>query len=157
MTAVKKYETARDIMNPKVITLGEHLSVSEAAAFLVDHEISGAPVADDQGNLVGVVSLTDIAQVTSEGPTEQPDFYMRGWEYKLDRDELNRIQVHDEGLTVSDIMTPTVFTIPDDTPIDEIAKTMIAGRVHRLFVTEDDEVVGIVAALDLLKVLAEGR
>ncbi len=156
MTTVKKYETARDIMNPQVITLQEQLSVSEAATFLVDHEISGAPVIDGQGNLVGVVSLTDIAQVTSEGPTEQPDFYMRGWEYKLDRDELNQIHVRDEGLSVSDIMTPTVFTIPDDTPVAEIAKTMIAGRVHRLFVTEGDEVVGIIATLDLLKVLAEG-
>ncbi len=151
-----KFQTAKEIMNPQVITLRDNLSVHEAAAFLVDHEISGAPVADEKGNLVGVVSLTDIAQVASEtGEIPQPDFYLRGWEYHLDRDELNQIHVRDEGLSVSDIMTPTVFTIPDDTPIPEIARTMIAGRVHRLFVTEGDEVVGIIATLDLLKVVAE--
>ncbi len=151
-----KLKTARDVMNPKVITLSEDLAVHQAAAFLVDHEISGAPVTDDEGNLVGVVSLTDIAQVTSETAASlQPDFYLRGWEYHLDRDELNQIRIRDEGLKVSDIMTPTVFTIPEDTPISEIARTMVAGRIHRLFVTQDDEVVGIIATLDLLKVLAE--
>lgn len=148
--------TAKDVMNTKVITLRDDLTVQEASAFLVDREISGAPVCDAQGDLVGVVSLTDIAQVTSEtDASTRPDFYLRGWEYHLDRDEMNQIHVHDEGLSVQDIMTPTVFTIPQDTSVAEIARTMVAGRIHRLFVTEGDDVVGIITTLDLLKVLAE--
>ena len=50
-------------------------------------------------------------------------------------------------------MTPTTYTVPHDTPVSRLAKTMIAGRVHRLLVVRDQRVVGIVTSLDLLKLL----
>jgi CBS domain-containing protein len=52
-------------------------------------------------------------------------------------------------------MTPTVYTIPDDTPVSRIAQTMVAGRIHRLFVTRARRLVGIVTSLDLVKLLDE--
>lgn len=59
----------------------------------------------------------------------------------------------EHGRRVRDVMTPTVYTIPDDTPVERIARTMIAGRIHRLFVTRGGSVVGVVTTLDLLKLL----
>lgn len=117
--------TAGEIMTTTLLTVPQVMTVRELSTFLADHEITGAPVTDENGNLVGVVSVTDIAQ-----------------------NEANQ-----ESL-VRDIMTPTVYTVPADTPVRKIARAMIAGRVHRLVVTQGDDVVGIVTSLDLLKLLS---
>ena len=58
-------------------------------------------------------------------------------------------------LTVRVILTPAVYTVPEDTPTSRIAQTMISGRIHRLLVTRNEEVVGIVTSLDMLKLLCE--
>ena len=118
--------TAKDVMCSEVLALRADMTVREAAEFLTGHQFSGAPVLDDKGHLVGVASLTDLAE---------------------NEDEVDEVLVRD-------IMTPTVYTIPDDAPVPVIARTMIAGRIHRLFVTRDKRVIGIVTPLDLLRLLA---
>jgi signal-transduction protein with cAMP-binding, CBS, and nucleotidyltransferase domain len=64
-------------------------------------------------------------------------------------------ELHVEGgeTLVGEIMSPTTYTVPHDTPVSRLARTMIAGRVHRLLVVRDQHVVGIVTSLDLLKLL----
>jgi CBS domain-containing protein len=57
---------------------------------------------------------------------------------------------------VQDIMTPAVYTVRDDAPVAMLARTMVAGRIHRLFVTRGGRIVGIVTSLDLLKLLYQG-
>lgn len=150
--------TAKDVMNTNIITVRDDLSIRDLAGFLLERDISGAPVVDADGMLVGVVSMNDITRAASEdvGSTDatHSDFYIRGWEYRIDRDEMNQFHIECEGTLVREIMTPTVFTIPEITPIEEIAKTMIASRVHRLFVTRGKAVVGIVTTLDMLKIIA---
>ncbi len=149
--------TAKDIMNPHVLTVEADMTVRELATFFISREISGAPVMEEN-RLVGVVSVTDIVESASEGrfalrePTS--DFYARGWEFRLQRGEMNQLHIEDESLTVRDIMTPTVYTIPPETPVSEIATTMIAGRVHRLLVAKNNTVEGIVTTLDMLKIIA---
>ena len=75
--------TASDLMNPEVLTVHTDMTVRELASFLIDNEISGAPVADPEGRLVGVVSVVDIAAVTSgEGrrlARDGSDFFLRDW------------------------------------------------------------------------------
>ncbi len=115
---------------------------------------------DSSNKMVGVVSLTDIAQSTSEIPEvsldqSNPDFYVRSWEEDVDWKEIQQLKIGNNKLPVRHIMTPTVYTVTDDTPLHKIAKTMIAGRIHRLFVTEKDVVVGIITTLDMLKILAD--
>jgi CBS domain-containing protein len=117
--------TARDVMHAEVLGVRADMTALEAAGFLTENQIAGAPVLDEHGHLVGVVSLTDLAENEEESGT----------------------------VLVSEIMTPTVYTVPDDTPVPEIASTMIAGRIHRLFVTRKRRVVGIVTPLDLLRLL----
>lgn len=122
---------ARDVMISPVLSVREDHTVHELVTFLTENSISGAPVLDARGKLVGVVSVADIAE-----------------------DEPLSSRRHDgRPRRVSDIMTPTFFTVPDDTPASEIAKTMVAGQIHRLLVTRDAQIVGIVSALDLLKLV----
>jgi CBS domain-containing protein len=143
---MKKNAIASDVMNPDVMTVTDDMSVPELAAFLTENQITGAPVLDTHGHAVGVVSVTDIAESGGgAGSWQQED--------GVQPEDRRGLHVENTGQRVRDIMTPTVYTVPDDTPVSQLASTMIAGRVHRLLVTKDKRIVGIVTALDLLKLL----
>jgi predicted transcriptional regulator len=118
---------AADVMNPQVLAVRPEMTVEKLAAYLTENQITGAPVLDHNRRLVGVVSQTDIAASRGDTATE----------------------------VVRDIMTPAAYTVPHDTPVADLARTMVTGRVHRLLVTRDGHVVGIVTSLDLLKALYE--
>lgn len=152
--------TARDIMNPEVMAIQDNLTVTEAAAFLVDQEISGAPVENEQGQLVGVISVTDIVRATSSGgeryaPDHDPGFYVRGWEDRVEPEDLKGYHFDDEGLLVRDIMTPSVFAVESETPVREVARSMMESHLHRMLVVQDGSVVGIVSTSDMLQMVAE--
>jgi CBS domain-containing protein len=154
--------TARDIMNPKVVTVRDDLTVQELATFLTENEISGAPVLNEKGKLVGVVSVTDIAECAGEGAGTvwdgpNPHFHLPGSEGRLTPGDLRQMHIENEGPLVRQIMTPTVYTIPEGTAVAQIAKTMISGRIHRLLVTRRARVVGIITTLDMLKLLVARR
>jgi len=150
--------TASDVMSTQVLAARPDMTVHELASFLTENQITGAPVLDAQGRLVGVVSETDIAESESDRAElvrdhSDPELDLRGWEDKANVEDMRHLHVEGGELTVRDIMTPTAYTIPHDTPVAKIARTMIAGRIHRLLVTRGGRVVGIVASLDLLKLL----
>ncbi len=149
---------AKDIMNTDVLSVRDDMTVQELAGFLTEREILGAPVVDSEGEVVGVVSCTDIVQSTTTEADilvekSTPGFYEHGWEDKLDPDEMGGLHVEEnESLPVREIMTPTIYTVPEDTPISDIAKAMVAGRIHRLLVTRGSRLVGIITTLDMLKI-----
>jgi CBS domain-containing protein len=155
--------TAADLMNPRVLTVREDLTVRELANVLVENEISGAPVEDRSGKLVGVVSLTDIAAALAEddeleAESERGDFFLSEWEDDgMSREEIEELGLDEAELTVADLMTPEVFTVREDTPVSEIAEAMIQNHVHRILVTREDRVVGIISTSDLLGLLVEEK
>jgi CBS domain-containing protein len=154
--------TAGDLMNPEVLTVREDMSVHALARFLVDNEITGAPVENASGKLVGVVSLVDIASVASDSGNvasdqSNPDFFVRGWEDKIDLEEMIDFRVDNENLRVGEIMTPTVFSVEEETAVSEVATMMLKGHLHRLLVIRDEKPVGIVSTSDLLGLLIESK
>jgi predicted transcriptional regulator len=150
---MKKIRTAGDIMIHPVLAVRESWTVRELASYFVEKSISGAPVLDAAGRLTGVVSLTDIVdQVTRE--RDSATLPKRAWSDKVAPEDLLGLQIEDGDRVVADIMTPTFFTIPAETAIPKIARTMVAGRIHRLLVTRKGRVVGIVTTLDVLRELA---
>jgi CBS domain-containing protein len=156
---MKSKLTVKDVMNENVLYVREDMTVRELAAFLAENEITGAPVLNAAGRMTGVVSVTDVAE--NEAKDERAgvdrahaDYYVRGWEDKMNPEDLRGLQLLDEDVLVRDIMTPTVYTVPENTPVGEVARTMVAGRIHRLLVTREERVVGIVTTLDLLRLLS---
>ena len=154
--------TAADVMNPQVLAVRPDMTVHELAEFLTENQITGAPVLDRNGRLVGVVSETDIIESESERAgmvrdRSDPEFDLRGWEDSANPDEIRDLHVESADLFVRDIMTPAAYTVPHDTPVPRLAQTMVAGRIHRLLVTREGSVVGIVTSLDLLKLLVTDR
>ena len=152
--------TAADLMNPEVLTVHEAMTVRELARFLTDNQITGAPVEDAGGKLIGVVSVVDIAGVASDAGNvrtdrSSPDFYVRGWEDKITPEEIRDFRVDNEDLQLGEIMTPTVFSVGEDATVAEIASVMLRGHLHRLLVTRDERPVGIVSTSDLLGLMVE--
>ncbi len=142
-------------MTRNVITVSDDASLSELVDVLTDNMITGAPVVDENGKLVGVVSATDVARISTRRSASirrdaPPDFYLHGWE--AIEDDVHSFSVEEESeQVVRDIMTPVIFSVPENATFAEMADTMVGGRVHRLIVTTDGQVVGIVTTLDLLR------
>ena len=153
---------ARDIMNPDLLLARESMTVGELATFLTENEISGAPVVDEEGTLIGVVSLADVGRVAANiggvAPDRSgPDFYLRGWEDIYDAEDLQKLKVEGNDVQVSTIMTRTIHSVSEDATVRDVARAMVRDHVHRLLVTRaaDGGPAGIVSTMDLLKVVAE--
>lgn len=152
--------TAADLMNPEILSVPENMTVRELARYLTDNQITGAPVEDENGRLVGVVSVVDIAATASDAgdiraDRSSPDFYVRGWENKISPEEIRNFRVDDDDLQVGEIMTPTVFSVGEDASVSEVASLMLRGHLHRVLVTRDERPLGIVSTSDLLGLLVE--
>jgi CBS domain-containing protein len=146
--------TASDLMNPEVLTVHTDTTVRELASFLIDNEISGAPVADAEGRLVGVVSLADIAAAATGEDRSGEDgsgYFGRAWDDSLDEEDVEDLPL--DGMRVADIMTPQVYSVKEDATVSEIASLMLKGHLHRLLVTREDRAVGIITTSDLLGLL----
>jgi len=153
--------TVSNVMRHEVLSVEAGWSLDQLADFLVNKNISGAPVTAADGELVGVVSLTDIVrqsqlQDQSMGREDTHDVYLYELERRMDRDELRELHVQYEApVRVLDIMTPMIFSVREDTSVQEVADTMLKGGIHRVFVTRDSKLVGIVTALDMLQVIRD--
>lgn len=139
-----------------------HWTIHELAEFLIDNSISGAPVLNEEGRVVGVVSLADIARYNAlsirEAPAPEPhEFYVQTLERTFGEDERSgfHIDYEDETVTVSELMTTAFFHVEEETPVQKVADTLIKGRIHRVFVTRAERVVGIITAHDLLKIIRD--
>jgi CBS domain-containing protein len=153
--------TARDVMTQDVLSVRADWSKERLTEFLVENSISGAPVISETGKLIGVVSLTDIA-LQETLPSTDPqssrphDYYLHALEHHYAREEISSFSIREEPrITVRSFMTPMVFKVNEDTRVQQVAETMIKKRIHRVFVTREERVVGVVAALDMLKVIRD--
>ncbi len=154
---------ASDLMTTDVLTVKTDMSVSELAGFLSDHEITGAPVEDDDGRVVGVVSVVDVARAESKEAdahtaweSVDADSYIHDWDRTPADGEIRVRHLRDDEVTVEDIMNPTVHSVETETRVQEIARKMLNLRLHRLLVVEDGRLVGILSTSDLIGLLIEG-
>ena len=126
---------ASDVMVKGVVSVSPGLLVAEFEAFLSSEEISGAPVVDETGTLLGVVSQTDVIRVLGEESS----------------DTLHELLAPD--LTVEQIMTRSVVTVSEDQDLKSVARKMVDGHLHRAIVTNGDGLSGIITSFDLLRLL----
>ncbi|MGE5271843.1 MAG: CBS domain-containing protein [Thiohalocapsa sp.] len=146
---------AMDIMTTHVITAGSQMSVRELAALLSEHGISGAPVVDTNGNLVGIVSEGDLLHRAETGTERRTEKRRARWLDTLANDrEMARAYAKSHGRTVGDIMTREVITIADTAELSEIADLLETKRIKRVPVMRDGKLVGIVSRANLVRALA---
>ena len=151
--------TVGSIMQQNVLSVEEDWPLNRLASFLTDNQISGAPVTGKNGKLVGVVSLTDIVRYDSfpegrESTRSTHEYYLHTLESHIASEEATIYHVEqDSPAMVRDIMTPMIFEISENATVQEAADTMVKGHIHRLLVTRNKQIAGIVTALDILKVV----
>lgn len=151
--------TVNDIMQREVLAVDADWPLDKLAGFLVDNSISGAPVTDENGELIGVVSLTDLVRHNSmtEKDTEASsthDVYLYELERHMSHEELRVFHTQYESpVQVREIMTPMIFKVSEEDGVQEVADTMLKGRIHRVFVTRGSKLTGIVTSLDMLQVI----
>ena len=151
--------TANQVMTTGVLAAEADWSIERLCEFLIVKSISGAPVQSKEGNLIGVVSLSDIVRYDTqpEKDSQWPhDYYLHALERQCAREEAASFRIEAEPLkTVRAIMTPMIFQVTEDTSVQQVADIMIKNRIHRVFVTRDEKVVGIISTPDLLKVIRD--
>ncbi len=133
-------KSAAELMTPNPVSIREGATVREAVELLTRRGISGAPVIDEAGHPVGVVSRGDILVHDREAGDEAGP------------------GAEETATCVRDIMTPVVFCVSPDALASRVVREMVELKVHRLFVVDDlGTLVGVITALDLLRHLAPQR
>jgi CBS domain-containing protein len=146
--------TAADLMTRDVITVHPETRLRDAALKLVGARISGMPVVDDKGAVVGVVSEGDLVRWTEElSPQQSWWLNMLADGFELAPEFLEQIRsVH---AVVRAVMHTNVVCVEETTPAREIAHLMSEHQFKRVPVVKDGRLVGIVARADLVRALAE--
>lgn len=130
--------TAEELMSDNPVSLRGDASIAEAVTLMTDRGFSAAPVIDDAGRPIGVLSRTDILIHERE-------------QVRHTQKEGSSIEVVDPT-RVRDLMTPAVFTVGIDTTVDAVVQRMCELKVHQLFVVDNhDALVGVISALDIVR------
>jgi len=143
---------AKDVMSRPVRKLTYETLVPDAAAFLLRHGISGAPIIGSHGRPVGVFTLHDLARAVQTRllPHASSDRTLEKREPPPKRAEPPL-----EGLEkspVGTLMTPGLFTVFPESTLDEIVRSMASQKIHRLFViSEKGDLEGVITSMDVLK------
>lgn len=154
---MSKTRHVKDLMNPDIMTVADDMTTNELARYLIEREISGAPVVDSEGHLIGVVSMTDIGRTVAEpsdDESSQGSSFYGDIAGDLTLEDLGQRYVEERVVTVRDVMTPVIHNVPVTASVAEAARMMVDEHIHRLIVTQGKEPVGIITSLDLLKVVA---
>jgi CBS domain-containing protein len=146
---------AKDIMKKRVVAIRPEMLVQEVAQVFDDKGISGAPVIDNQGHLLGVVSKSDLVHHQRDGEGDHFSFYKAG----------SGVEVLPKGYhmelpdrtRVREIMTPVIIQAKESTPVRDIARMMRRKHIHRVFIMEGKKMKGVVTTMDLLKLFDGGK
>ena len=141
---------AADIMTRRVLTISPEHSVRHAARLMLDNRVSGLPVCDDGGNLVGILSEGDLLRrselgsatlrETCDRPQQDPETYIKA-----------------HGWRVGDVMTKGVVTVEADASVDQIAALIAARSIKRVPVVQRGGLIGIVSRRDILEVVLSAK
>lgn len=169
----------RDIMRTELITVSPSTSVREVAQILVRESVSGLPVVEEDGEVVGVVSASDIVRIAAREPEAEIGFELRRtpeleWD-EGEGDDLGQpggfyvpevipewvrpVLLGDalDDMDAATIMTPATFFVRPELTLRELADFLVRGRIHRALVLEHGKLVGIVTSFDALRALADAR
>ena len=142
---------AHQIMTRTVISVTPETKIVDAANTMLQKHISGLPVVDATGKLVGIVSEGDFIRRSEIGTQRKRGRFLK---FILGPGKEAADFVHEHGRKIGEIMTPQPLTITEDTPLDEIADLMEKNGVKRLPVMRADKIVGIVTRSNLLQAVA---
>lgn len=147
--------TAKDIMTKDVITVQDETSVAELAKLITSNNISGVPVLSETGNLIAVVTESDLIDQSKKLHIPTVITILDSVFYLENPDKMESEMKKMAGTKVADICSSSVTTITPDTPLDEIATIMAEKSIHTLPVLDNSKLVGVIGKKDIIKTLMD--
>ena len=142
---------AAEVMSPTVITILPDATIKDAARMMLQHGISGLPVVDAAGTLVGIVTEGDFLRRAEIGTERQRPRWL---EFLLGPGRAANEYVHSHAHKIEDIMTPEVTTVSEATPLQDVVSIMERRRIKRIPVMSGGKIVGIISRANLVQALA---
>lgn len=150
---------AHNIMTADMLTAYEGWTIHRLADFFVKHQISAAPVIASDHELVGIVSVSDVFRFHSMDERDKGhilrNHYRDSCGQEINEEDL-RSWVKDaaKNCTVHQIMTPEVIAVEKDVSIQEVTSVLLDRHIHRVFVTENKKIIGVITTMDVLRSLS---
>lgn len=141
---------ASDVMSRNVVSARPDMPVAEAIGLMLDRGISGLPVVEADGSVVGILTEGDLLRRSETGTQKRRSRWL---ELLLGPGRLADEYVKTHARVVGELMTREVVAVGEDTPLDAVVALMEENRVKRLPVVRDGKIVGIVSRADLLRAL----
>ncbi len=152
--------SAGDIMSSDLLTAYEGWTIHRLAEFFIKHQISAVPVIASDHELVGIVSVGDVFRFNNMNDGEKGSImrnhYRDSCGHDINQEDLRAwVKDADKNCTVHHIMTPEVIAVDIDSSLDHVSNILLDKHIHRVFVTENNKVVGVITAMDVLRSLRE--
>lgn len=155
----------KDIMTKDVITVREDETVRVAFKRILEHNITGAPVINKEGKVVGIISEKDVLRVAKKFSTKRtynitPFSFIQKFKGFIEEDTLEILidtKVIDEisRILVKDVMTKEVISVSQNEKVENCAKIMQSKRINRIPVIENEKLIGIITRTDIVKALVK--
>ncbi len=143
---------AKDVMTKKVISVGPEDTILRAIRLMLQNKISGLPVIDMSGQLVGVVTEGDFLRRGENETLHRPPRWI---EFLMGPGPLATEYVHSHGRKVREVMTNEVRSVTEDTPLEEVVNVMEKYHVKRVPVLHENKVVGIISRANIVRAVAK--
>jgi CBS domain-containing protein len=147
----RSHMQAKDIMTRHVVSVAPDASILVALQLMLENQISGLPVVDHRGELLGIVTEGDFLRRAETGTERRRPRWL---EFLLGPGMIASDYVQSHARRVEEVMTPNVWTVSEEAPLADIVALMEKRRIKRLPVMRGDELVGIVSRANLLRALA---
>jgi CBS domain-containing protein len=146
-----------DVMAREIVYVNPDDTVREALELMLDNHVSALPVIDNHARCVGVLSATDILNLTQEVEEELAALSTsKGPAYRFLIERLSNSEMSTESVRA--VMTQGVICVHADASIEEAAAEMVRHHVHRVIVVDDQQhLVGIVSTMDVMRAIAKGK
>ena len=142
---------ASDVMTRQVITIAPDASILQAMRLMLQNRISGLPVVDQQGHLVGIVTEGDFLRRAETGTGRHRPWWL---EFLMSPGRLADEYVHTHGRKVEEVMSRSPHTVSEDATLEEVVRTMERKNIKRVPVIRDGKLAGIITRANLLHALA---
>lgn len=151
---------ASELMTTGVLAVPSEWSIKQLADFFVEHKISGAPVISNEKKLVGVVSISDMVQFDSLSTADKSSLivnnvYTEVIGQPVMQGDISKLLAHaNDNCNVDSIMTPNVISVELNTTLPQIAGKMHEQHIHRVFVTDDGKILGVISTTNILEAIS---
>lgn len=150
--------TAKDLMSAEVIAVTVDTEIRELAKILAANRISGVPVLDGSGRVIGVVTESDLIFQNKKVHIPTAFAILDSFIFLEDPEKMEQELRKMAGTKVADICTANPVTVREDTAVEEIATLMAEKKIHTLPVLDQNgQLVGVIGKADLIRMIAEGK